>query len=50
MSAVEKAAADIIKLLDRRSGFDEWWSEIARQDREEILGAIEQIIWETHDP
>ena len=42
----ENTALKIIKLLEGRSGFDEWWHQIAAKDRREIVDAIEDKVWE----
>lgn len=42
----EKSALKIIKLLEGRGGFDEWWDQVTAKDRREILDAIEDAVWE----
>lgn len=50
MIDTENAAKKIIKLLDGRGGFDGWWSEVAEEDKRDILDEIADIVEETHDP
>lgn len=42
----ENSALKIIKLLEGRGGFDEWWDGIAEDDRIDILNKIEDAVWE----
>lgn len=50
METLRSAAKNVIKILDRRGGFDAWWDEVAEEDRKKILADIEEAISETWDP
>lgn len=42
----EDSALKIIELLNRRGGFDEWWDQVTKKDKKEILAEIEDKVWE----
>lgn len=50
METLRSAAKNIIKILDRRSGFDAWWHDITEEDKRKTLADIEEAISETWDP
>lgn len=53
MSPHSDAAYRVIKLLEDRSGFDDWWDGIDNSTKSEILKKMRQEIknaWEAREP
>lgn len=44
------AVQRIIKELDGRGGFDDWWGNLGDDIQDEIRDKLEEILTEEHDP